>query len=568
MRIKGAFFWLIVLVSVVALCVPGRGSAQTKTAPVRSEVLHYPDLILINGKIITVDKNFSVQQAVAVRDEKIFAVGLTSRIKSLAGPKSKIIDIKGRTVIPGLIDSHMHFLRAGFRWRNELRLDTARSVKEILGLVEKRIGQVRPGEWILTFGGWDYSQLEEKRAPSRTELDQVAPNNPVMLRILLPHPSTHFAVLNSAGLRAAGITRETSAPAGGVIEKDANGEPTGILRRAAVTLVFPKLPRPTFQDKLEGLKLVMHDFHAAGLTSVIEMVGGGVVDEDYKVLFELWRRKELTIRTALNIYTTKLDDAMRWLHHLPMGFGDEWLKTNGLGEQLLGTVQDNIAPTFPLSQAGLEEYQKLVTEAAKNRWSIQQHTTLATTAKAYLDIFEAVDRQYPVKDLRWSLAHIEMISESDLQRMKRLGIGASIQSRQVIGSELMKQAWGEAATSGPPIKKMVEMGLPVGAGTDATVVTPYQPFTTLWWMVTGKDWGGRVVRPNERLSRQEALRVHTLGSAWFSFDENIKGSIEPGKLADLVVLSDDYLQVPEDKIREISSVMTIVGGRIVYEKGR
>ena len=249
-----------------------------------------------------------------------------------------------------------------------------------------------------------------------------------------------------------------------------------------------------------------------------------------------------------------------------MGFGDEWLKTNGLGEQLLGAVQDNIASAFPLSQAGLEEYQKLVTEAAKNRWSIQQHTTLGTTAKAYLDIYEAVDKQYPIRDLRWSLAHIEMIQDAELERMKRLGIGASIQSRQVIGSELMKQAWGDGAASGPPLKKMVGMGLPVGAGTDATVVTPYQPFTTLWWMVTGKDWGGRVVRPHERLSRQEALRVHTLGSAWFSFDEKIKGSIETGKLADLVVLSDDYLTAPEDKIREISSVMTIVGGRIVYEK--
>ena len=557
-------FKLVVLACVVALVSPETGGAQSQATPVRSEILHYPDVVLINGKIITVDKNFSVQQAVAIRDEKIFAVGPTAKIKALAGPKTKVMDLKGRAVIPGLIDAHMHFLRAGFRWRQELRLDRARSVKEILSLIEKRVSQIRPGEWIITFGGWDYSQLDEKRAPDRAELDRVAPNNPVMLRILLPHPSTHFAVLNSAGLKAAGITRETQTPAGGTIEKDANGEPTGVLRRAAVDMVFPKLPRPSFQDKVEGLKLVMRDFHAAGLTSVVEMVGGGVVDDDYKVLFEMWRRRELTIRTALNIYTTKLEDAQRWMLHLPMGFGDEWLKVNGFGEQLLAAVQDNLAPNFPLSQAGLEEYQKLVTEAAKNRWSIQQHTTLGTTAKAYLDIYEAVDKQYPIRDLRWSLAHIETISETDLQRMKRLGMGASIQSRQVIQSELMKQAWGEVAASVPPIKKMVELGLPVGAGTDATVVTPYHPFTTLWWMVTGKDWGGRVVRPNERLSRQEALRVHTLGSAWFSFDENIKGSIEPGKLADLVVLSDDYLTVPEDKIRDISAVMTIVGGRIVY----
>ena len=166
------------------------------------------------------------------------------------------------------------------------------------------------------------------------------------------------------------------------------------------------------------------------------------------------------------------------------------------------------------------------------------------------------------------MAHLETIQEPELERMKRLGMGASIQSRQVIESELMKQAWGEAAASAPPIKKMVEMGLPVGAGTDATVVTPYHPFTTLWWMVTGKDWKGRVVRPHERLSREQAVRVHTVGSAWFSFDEKVKGSIEPGNLADLVVLSDDNLTLPEDKIREITSVMTIVGGKIVYERGK
>ena len=559
--------WMIVLAFAVALLVPGSGSTQSGSTSVSPEVLHYPDLVLINGKIITVDKSFSVQQAVAIREGKILAVGPTAKIRPLADSKTKVVDLKGRTVIPGLIDSHIHFLRAGFTWRREVRLDRARSVPEVLGLIEKRASQVSPGEWILTFGGWDTSQLQERRAPTRQELDRIAPDNPVMLRILLPHPSTHFAVLNSAGLKAVGITRETAAPQNGVIEKDSDGEPTGVLRRAAVTMVFPKLPRPSFEDKVEGLKLVMRDFNAAGLTSVIEVVGAGVTDNDYKVLFELWRRRDLTIRTALQINTDKVEDAQRWIHHFPFGFGDDWLKVNGFGEQLVGAVQDNLASSFPLKPEGLEEYQKFVTEVAKNRWSIQQHTTLGTTAKAYLDIYEAVDRQYPIKDLRWAMAHLETISEADIQRMKRLGMGATIQSRQVIQSELMKQAWGEAVSSAPPVKKMLAIGLPVGAGTDATVVTPYHPFTTLWWLVTGKDWGGRAVR-QDRLNREEALRLHTMGSAWFSFDEKNKGSIEPGKLADLVVLTDDYLTVPEDKIRDISSVMTIVGGRVVYEAGR
>lgn len=528
-------------------------------------VLHYPDIVLVSGKVVSVDDRFSVHEAVAIRQDKFLAVGTSAEIRALAGPRTRVVDLKGRTVIPGLIDVHMHFLRAGFRWRQEVRLDEARSVSDILRLLQQRAAQRPAGEWILTFGGWEPNQLQERRGPTREELDRVAPQHPVFLRVLLPHPRTHYAVLNTAGLRVAGITRDSAVPAGGVIEKDASGEPTGVLRQAAVGLIFPRLPRPTFQEKVEGLKLVMRDFHAVGLTSVIEMVGGGVVEEDYKVLFDLWRRGELTIRTALNITTNGLQDVQRWIAHLPVGFGDQWLKVNGFGEQLLGAVQDNIAPAFSLPAAGLEEYRKLITEIAKHRWSLQQHTTLGSTATSYLDIYEEVDRQYPIRDLRWALAHVEMITEADLARVKRLGMGVTIQDRQVIGSELMKQAWGAAADSGPPMKRMLELGLPVGTGTDATVVAPYNPFITLWWMVTGKDWGGRVVRPQERVSRREALRVHTVGSAWFSFDEKVKGSIEPGKLADLVVLTDDYLTVPEDKIREIKAALTIVGGRVVYE---
>lgn len=562
MRIERVFR-LFVMAFVAVLSLAAAGCAQIGARP---EVVRYADTVLVNGKIVTVDQSFSVREAVAIRDGKILAVGTTANIRALAGDQTKVIDLQGRTVIPGLIDSHMHFLRAGFTWRREVRLDQARSVPEVLGLIEERAGRIGAGEWILTFGGWDYSQLKEGRAPSRQELDRVAPNNPVLLRILLPNPATHFAVLNSAALKAVGITRDTKEPPNGVIEKDAAGEPTGVLRRAAVALALRQLPRPSFEEKVQGLKLVMRDFHAAGLTGVVEAVGGGVTDDDYAVLFELWRRKELTVRTALLIYTNTLADGQRWIRHLPMGFGDDWLKVNGFGEQLVAAVQDRLAPSFELKPEGLEEYRKFVTQAARNRWSFQQHTTLGTTAKAYLDIYEEVDRQYPIRDLRWSLTHVETISEADMQRVKRLGMGLATQGRQVIQSEFMKQAWGGAVAGAPPVKRMLELGLPVGAGTDATVVTPYQPFTTLWWLVTGKDWAGRVVRSDQRVSREQALRMYTVGSAWFSFDEKIRGSIEPGKLADLVVLTDDYLTVPEDRIREISSVMTIVGGKVVYEK--
>ncbi|MBI2509785.1 MAG: amidohydrolase family protein, partial [Betaproteobacteria bacterium] len=335
---------LVVLAAVGVVSLAAAGCAQIGAGP---EVTRHADMVLVNGKIVTVDRSFSVQEAVAIRDGKILATGTTSNIRSLAGDQTKVVDLKGRTVIPGLIDSHIHFFRASFTWAREVRLDQAHSVQEILGLIEKRTKQIKPGEWILTYGGWHYSQLKEGRAPTRQELDRVAPSNPVLLRILLPHPSTHFAVLNSAALKAVGITRDTATPPNGVIEKDAAGEPTGVLRRAAVSLAVGKVPRASFEEKVEGLKLVMRDFHAAGLTSVIEAVGGGVTEDDYKVLFESWRRKELTIRTALLIYTATFEDGQRWMQHLPMGFGDDWLKINGFGERLVAAVQDNIAPSFP-----------------------------------------------------------------------------------------------------------------------------------------------------------------------------------------------------------------------------
>ncbi|MBI2226163.1 MAG: amidohydrolase family protein [Betaproteobacteria bacterium] len=280
MRIESVFRLLVpAFVAILSL----GGCAQTGARP---EILLHADMVLVNGKVVTVDNGFSIQEAVAIRDGKILAAGTTSNIRSLAGDHTKVVDLQGRTVIPGLIDSHIHFFRAGFTWAREVRLDQAHSVQEILGLIEKRASQAGAGDWILTYGGWHYSQLKEGRAPTRQELDRVAPNNPVLLRILLPHPSTHFAVLNSAALKAAGITRDTAAPANGVIEKDAAGEPTGVLRRAAVPLALRKVPRASFEEKVQGLKLVMRDFHAAGLTSVIETVGGGVTDDDYKVLFE------------------------------------------------------------------------------------------------------------------------------------------------------------------------------------------------------------------------------------------------------------------------------------------
>ncbi|MBI3076227.1 MAG: amidohydrolase [Deltaproteobacteria bacterium] len=553
--------WMLVVGLCIMIGLAGPGSAPGQ--PLSPEVLRHPELILHSGKIITVDQAFSIQEAVAIRDGRFLAVGSNARIRGLAGPGTRQIDLRGRAVIPGLIDSHIHMLRAGFRWPQEVRLDEIQSIDGALSAVGRRAGEIPAGQWIITLGGWHESQLREGRLPTRQELDRVAPNHPVYLQSLLAS-----GVLNTRGLQAASITRDTPAPRGGVVEKDAGGEPTGVLRGApALRLVAARLPRPTFEEKVNGLRAVMRDFNRVGLTGAIEVVGGAVNDEDYQVLFELWRRKGMTIRTSLNILTDGLEAVRRWIRHSPGRFGDDMLKINGFGEIVTWAFFDGVAPQFPIAPDKVAEFKQIVAEIARNRWHLQIHSVLDSTISHILDAFEEANQRWPIRDLRFNLAHIEEISDRNLDRMKALGVGATIQDRQIIQGTLMQRAWGSRAQDGPPLRKLMARGIPVAGGTDTTVVAPYNPFLSLWWLVTGKMLRGDVIRPRERLSREEALRVYTMGSAWASFDEARKGSIEPGKLADLVVLNEDYLTIPEDRIRAIRPLMTIVDGQIVYDTG-
>lgn len=538
------------------------GSAAFAGAPLPAEVVRYPELVLYSGKVVTVDPAFSIQEAVAVRDGRILAVGPTARIRTLAGPETLQIDLRGRTLIPGLYDSHLHMFRAGFYWAKELRLDGVTSLAELLQRVRERASELRPGEWIITLGVWHEDQLRERRMPMRQELDQAAPDHPVYLQALHTH-----AVANTAALRAAGIAASTAAPRGGQIEKGPDGEPTGVLRGAALPLVTDKWPRPTFEEKIAGLQLVMHDFNRVGITSVLEATGRGVRDEDYHVLYEAWRRGLLTVRVAFPFHAPGgLEHVRQWLRFAPGYFGDEWLRTIGVGEWVSSRLSDDVTPPRKVAPEVREEFRQIALELARNRRSLHLHATNDTTIDAILDVLEEVDRQHPIRDLRYTLTHIELVTDAQIARMKRLGMGAALQSRQVIQGGRMRRAWGERGLEVPPFRKFLAQEVPVGLGTDTTVVAAYSPFFTLWWAVTGKMIGGEQLRRRELLSREEALRLHTVGSAWFSFEEKLKGSLEPGKLADMVVLNEDYLTVPEDRIKELRAVMTIAGGRIVYQE--
>ncbi len=470
--------------------------------------------------------------------------------------------MQGRTVLPGLIDSHNHMLRAGFRWPQEVRLDEAESVVQILAAIRDRAAKVKPGEWILTLGGWHESQLKERRMPTREELDVAAPNNPVLLHMLLA-----AGVVNTLAMNALGITAQMQIPRNTTLEIGPNGEPAGVFRGAPLVVALKaKLPPVPFEQKVQGLRAVMRDYNALGITSTVEPIGGEMTDRDYEPAFELWRRKQMTTRMGLNIVVGDAESARRWIQALPGRFGDDWLKILGLGEVVIWAMWDqSVAAQFPISRETLADFQKVVAEATQKGITLHLHATLESTINTMLDVFEEINRQTPLTNLRLVFAHGEHITPAQLERMKRLGMGITVQDRQVIQADIMRRVWGESMVGKPPLKTIYQSGVPMGGGTDGTIVAPNSPFISMWWMITGKTLRGDVARAREHLSREEALRVYTRGSAWVAHMEDRIGSIEPGKLADLAVLTEDYLTVPEDRVRKIRSVMTIVGGKVVYE---
>lgn len=561
MRFPGARSIVVVLVTLVAVTwLPARAAAQ---APPPA-VLHYPDLVLLNGKVVTVDDRFSIQEAVAVREDRILAVGTSAEIRTLVGPATRVVDLRGRTVVPGLIDSHIHMLRAGFRWKQEVRLDDAASVEEILARIRERAARVRPGEWILTLGGWHESQLRERRMPTREELDRAAPENPVFLHELLA-----AGVMNTPAMKALGVTAGMPVPKGTTLELGPSGEPTGVVRGAALVVALKaRLPRQSLEEKVQGVRAVMRDLNALGLTSSVEPIGGEMTDNDYEPAFELWRRKQMTMRMGLNIIVKDLEGARRWIQALPGRFGDDWLKVLGLGEIVIQEMWDqSVAAQFPISRDTLADFQKVVAAATAKGITLHLHATLESTINTMLTVFEELQPRLELSRLRLVFAHGEHVTPAQLERMKRLGMGITVQDRQVIQADIMRRVWGESMAGKPPLRTIYDSGVPTGGGTDGTIVAPNSPFISMWWMVTGRMLRGDVARPREHLTREQALRVYTRGSAWIAQSEDRVGSIEPGKLADLAVLGEDYLTVPEDRIPKIRSVLTVVGGKVVWEAG-
>ncbi len=530
------------------------------------------DTILHNAKIAT-NSTPSFVEAIAIKDGKISASGKNDEILRLRGPATRVIDAKAGTVIPGLNDSHMHPIRGGLNYNMELRWDGVPSLADALRMLKEQAARTPAPQWVRVIGGWTEFQFAERRMPTLEEINAAAPDTPVFVLHLYDR-----AFLNGAALRAVGYTKDTPAPPAGEIQHDKNGNPTGLLiAKPNANILYSTLakgPKLSREDQTNSTRLFMRELNRFGITSAID-AGGGFQNypDDYAVVNELHRRGETTVRLAYNLFTQKpkqeLSDFQKWTKMTKPGEGDDFYRVNGAGEMLVFSAadfEDFLQPRPDMAPVMESELKAVIRHLVENRWPFRLHTTYNETIGRALNVYEEVNREIPFDGLHWFFDHCETVSDLNLERIKALGGGIAIQNRMAFQGEYFVERFGaQQATRTPPIRRMLEMGIPVGAGTDATRVSSYNPFLSLYWLVTGKTIGGLSLYPEEnRLSREEALRLYTVGSSWFSSEDGKKGSIAPGQLADLAVLSADYFSIPEDEIKQLESVLTIVGGKVVH----
>ena len=523
-----------------------------------------PDTILLGGKIVRYDG--PPAEALAMRDGKIAAIGRSSDLRALAGSATRVIDLGGRTVIPGLIDSHIHAIRAGLTYTTEVQWIGVRSLAEALDRIHQKANSTPEGSWLVVAGGWTERQFKEDRGPTQAEVVSAAPNHHVYIQQLYSR-----VLLDPGGYAALGIGDDPSLVARLRIERGTSGQPNGWLTgdNRAISDLFNLLPRPTFAQKVGGTRAFFRSLNAMGLTGVIDPGGYNLPVPDYQPLYQLWREHGLTLRVRYSLCAPRadheLEDFKDLTQVLPMGFGDDLLRFNGIGENVTWGMYNNDDPT----DAQKNQLYQVLRWAASRGLTATFHWPNDETARHLLDVLERVNAETPIARFRWSIAHLHNATPQTLRRMKAIGVGWLMQNAFFFrGEAFLGQRGLEAGRHVPPIVTALHMGLPLGGGTDAHRVMWPNPFVSLQWMLDGKTVSGLAMRaPEELPSRMEALRLYTEGSAWFAFDEKVRGSLTVGKLADLAVLSQDYFTVPTERVGDTVSVLTMVGGRVVYADG-
>lgn len=535
-----------------------------------------PDLVLYNGRVTTLDRTRPEVSALAIRDGAFTAVGEDAAILALAGPQTRHIDLQRRRVLPGLIDNHTHVVRGGLNFNMELRWDGVTSLADAMAMLRAQVAITPPPQWVRVIGGFTEHQFAEKRLPTLDEINAAAPDTPVFLLHLYDR-----ALLNGAALRAVGYDRDTPNPPGGEIQRDAKGNPTGLLlAKPNAGILYstlakgPKLP-PEYQ--LNSTRHFMRELNRLGITGVID-AGGGFQNypEDYEIIRTLAEAGQMTVRLAYNLFTQKpgeeKEDFLAWTRSVKYRQGDDYFRHNGAGEMLVFSAadfEDFRQPRPDMAESMEDELEEVVRILAENRWPWRLHATYDETISRALDVFEKVDRDIPLTGLNWMFDHAETISERSIDRVAALGGGIATQHRMAYQGEYFVERYGAAAAAAtPPIARMLEKGVNVSAGSDATRVASYNPWVSIAWMVTGRTVGGLRVTPAANcLDRETALRMWSEKVAWFSNDEGRRGRIAPGYLADLMVPDRDYFSVPEAELSHLVSDLTMVGGRVVWGSG-
>jgi predicted amidohydrolase YtcJ len=531
-----------------------------------------------NAKITTLDQTYPFASAVAVSNGKIGQVDSDEKILKLKSSRTKVINANGRRMIPGLNDSHSHFLRSGLAYTRELRWDGVPSLKQGLEMIREQAKHTPEGEWIRVIGGWTPWQFKEKRLPTPEELHAAAPNVPLYMQYFYS-----AGMLNKKGMEALGIDVSSPDPKGGKFVRDQDGNPTGLMLATPHPGIFygkiAALPATSEEIEANSTIHLFHELARFGLTSVIDAGGGGFgYPDDYSTAEKLALKGQLPIRVSFYLFAQnpdkELEDYLNWTKNNSAGYNADPTKPHGFeldggGEYLLWKAGDfeNFRSDRPILDADMEkELEPIIELLIQKRWPFRIHATYDESINRILNVIEKVNKKTPLDGLRWSIEHAETITEQNIDRIVALKGGIAIQDRMVfLGDDFVRLYGAEAAKQTPPIRMILEKGIPLGIGTDGTRGSTFNPWIALHWLVTGKTASGKELYDKDNLvSREKALELYTVGSAWFSGEEDIKGRIAPGQLADFVLLTDDYFSVKIEQIKEIESVLTVVDGKVVY----
>jgi predicted amidohydrolase YtcJ len=538
------------------------------------------DLIVTNAKIATMAKAGEFVQAVAMKDGMVLATGTSAKILAdFKSQNTKVIDAKGKTVVPGINDSHIHIIREGLHFNSELRWDGVRTLARAMEMLKEQAARTPPGVWIKVIGGWNEFQFEEKRQPTLAEINAAVPDKPVFITYLYGK-----AFVNKKGIQVLGYDSKT-AYEGSLVELDGEGNPTGMLfakeTPKAIYMTLGLTTKLSHEERLNSTLQYYRELNRFGITSAGDAAGGSQnYPNDYVVALELAKEGKLNIRTSYFLFAQQkgheLEDYEKWVKTAIPNKNDHMLMANGYategaGENLIATAADFenfLEPRTILSDEMEADLEPVIRLLVKNHWPFRLHATYGESIERMLAVFEKVNKDTPFNGLRWFFDHAETITDKQLERVKKLGGGVAVQFRMYYQGELYDKLYGKADRQLPPIKKMLSLGIPVGMGTDATRISTYNPWMALHWLLTGKTIGGMQFWPKDQvLDKFTALHIYTSGSAWFTGEEKLKGKIVKGMYADMAILSEDYFATPIDDVRKIESLVTIVNGKVVYAAG-